>query len=856
MIFKIAFRNFFLNWKMSLLVILGTMIATMLVVGSLSLNDSVDAWFAQKILKNFGNIDIVAKDKSDTFFFPKTLDVNKVSEYFDKLKNEGVVKDYTFIDLVSARIKKDDRYLDIFAIGYDEGLLKFSGQNVSGIIISKDLADVLNLKSGDTFSLVTIKGSYEIKIDEIGFQEFNFRGETGMTNGSIFMPRQMLRDLQLYSGKDPNVVIASLTAPIKEHQIIADRIAKEANLRVTPTKYDLKYSPLNRVIGYLFLGFSGFALLSSFLFVSNFFGVLAEDRRNVLGTLRALGYSRGKIGTILFFEGIVYLMFSAIVGSFSGIFLGKYLLTLVNKIPPLVAAETALPETIYFTITVKTILLGILISIILPLLILIYRTISFSKTPPVVLLSREEIVPKRRFLYLLFLLPIGLYFINPFYCIVSLIALVPLFVKKDLIQIISGLLVILLTYFQIGTGGGWDYLSRAGLFLIGSIYIIFGILPLVKSYFRKFHSIPSVLALSYIDKQRWRNFVVFLVYSVITLVILLTAVIPTSIFKYIDKKMDLGILGYNFLIVENPIKSFFGGGVYEKDEEFKSLFENFVKLQLVDAKLDDKNVVLILSDENITKSLEIEDIGKISELSNKEGIGNIELFTKDSTYTIQLKGILPGISKKINQDFYIKEVYNPKSMIVPFDGIFVYNDKIPGALQGYAGVIKDNTLAQKAKNLVYERFDGPIYVTEELDKVFSSVRYFVNIAIQLFYFGFVSGFSGLTILSIKNVYSRKRIIGSLKAIGVNRTEVFKAFLFESIFIVSIAILTAVFTTTFITLDLTKFIIAGIPDFSITIPWGQVLLIIGGVYLITTIFTIYPANLAQKVDPAEAIRVFD
>ena len=856
MIFKIAFRNFFLNWKMSLLVILGTMIATMLVVGALSLNDSVDAWFAQKILKNFGHIDIVAKDKSDTFFFPKTLDVENVNKYFNKLKDEGIVKDFTFIELVSARIKKNGRYLDIFAIGYDEGLLNFSGQNLSGVIISKDLADVLNLKIGDTVSLITSNGTHEIKIDEIGVQEFNFRGETGMTNGSIFMPRQMLRDLRLYTGKDPNVVIASLNAPIKEHQLIAERIEEEANLRVVPTKYNLKYSPLNKVIGYLFLGFSGFALLSSFLFISNFFGVLAEDRRNVLGTLRALGYTRGKIGLILFIEGFVYLLFSAIVGAFSGIFLGKYLLTLVNKIPPLVATDTALPETIYFTITTKTILLGILISIILPIFILIYRSISFSKISPVVLLSREEIVPKRRFLYLLFFLPIGLYFINPFYCIVSLIALVPLFVKKDLIQIISGLLVVLLTYFQIGTGGGWDYLSRAGLFLLGSIYIIFGILPMVKSYFRRFHSISSVLALSYIDKQRWRNFVVFLVYSIITLVILLTAVLPTSIFNYIDEKMNLGILGYNFLIVENPLKSFFGGSVYDKDEEFKSMFENLVKLQLVDAKLDDKNIVIILTDENITKSLEIEDVGKVNELSNKEGIGNRDLFTKDSTYTLQLKGILPGISKKVNQEFYIKEVYNPKSMVVPFDGIFVYKDKIPGALQGYAGIIKDKNLAQKAKNIVYERFDGPVYVTEELDKVFSSVRYFVNIAIQLFYFGFISGFSGLTILSIKNVYSRKRIIGSLKAIGVNKAEVFKAFLFESIFIVSIAILTAVLTTTFVTLDFAKLIITEIPDFSITIPWGQVLLIIGGVYLITTIFTIYPANLAQKVDPAEAIRVFD
>ncbi|MDK2886577.1 MAG: putative transport system permease protein [Thermosipho sp. (in: thermotogales)] len=856
MIFKIAFRNFFLNWKMSLLVILGTMIATMLVVGALSLNDSVNAWFAQKILRNFGNIDIVAKDKSDTFFFPKALDVENVDEYFSKLKEEGIVKDYTFIELVSARIKKDERYLDIFAIGYDEGLLNFSGQNVSGIVISKDLADVLNLKKGDTISLITTSGLHEIKIDEIGVQEFNFRGETGMTNGSIFMPRQMLRDLRLYTGKDPNVLIASLNAPIKEHQLIAERIEKEANLRVTPTKYVLKYSALNRVIGYLFLGFSGFAVLSSFLFISNFFGVLAEERRNVLGTLRAIGYTRKKIGLILFYEGFVYLLASATVGAFFGILLGRYLLTLVNKIPPLVAAETALPETIYFTITPKTILLGILISIILPIFILIYRSISFSKIPPVVLLSREEILPKRRFLYALFLLPVVLYFVNPFYCIVSLIAIVPLFIKKDLIQIISGLLVILLTYFQIGSGGGWDYLSRAGLFLLGSIYVIFGVLPVVKGYFRKFHSISSVLALSYIDKQRWRNFVVFLVYSIITLVILLTAVLPTSIFSYIDKGMEIGILGYNFLIVENPLKSFFGGSTYEKDEEFKSLFENLVKLQLVNAKLDGKNIVVVLTDGNFVKSLKIEGVKKINELLNKEGIGNQELFTKDATYTLEIKGILPGISKKIKQEFYIKEVYNPKSMVVPFDGIFVYEDKIPGALQGYAGIIKNNEAARKAKNIVYERFDGPVYVTEELDKVFSSVRYFVNIAIQLFYFGFVSGFSGLTILSIKNVYSRKRIIGSLKAIGVNRAEIFKAFLFEAIYIVSIAVLTAILTTTLVTLDFTKLIVAEIPDFSITIPWGQVFLIIGGVYLITTIFTLYPANLAQKVDPAEAIRVFD
>ncbi|SHH28321.1 ABC transporter permease [Thermosipho atlanticus] len=855
MIFKIAFRNFFLNWKMSLLVILGTMIATMLVVGALSLNDSVDAWFAQKILRNFGSVDIVAKDKKDTFFFPKALDVEKVGDYFQKLKEEGTVKDYTFVSLVSSRIEKNGNFFDIFAIGYDDNLLRFSGQKVSGVVISKDLADALNIKRGDIINLVTVNGKQKVKVDYIGTLEFNFRGETGMTNGSIFMPMDMLRELRLYANKLPNTVFASLNVPISEHELIAKKIEDEIDLRVTPTKYNLKYSPLNRVIGYLFLGFSGFALLSSFLFISNFFGVLAEDRRKVLGTLRALGYSQRKIASILFVEGFTYLLFSSLIGATAGIGFGRYLLSLVNKMPSLLASDTALPETIYFTITFKTILFGILISLVLPIFILLYRSVSFSKISPVVLLSREEILPKRKFLYVFFFLPIFLYFVKPYYSLVSLIAIVPLFVKKDFLQVVSGALVILITYFQIGTGGGWDYLARAGLFLLGSIYIVFGILPCVKNYFKHFRNISTVLALSYIDKQRWRNFVVFLVYSVITLVILLTAILPTSIFNYIDNKTNIGILGYNFLIVENPLKIFFGGSTYDRDEQFKSLFNNLVKIQLVDAKYKDRNVVVILAGKDIVKSLKIEGINTLY-LENKEGIGSKDIFTKDATYTLQIKGILPGISKKISENFVIKELYDPKSMVVPFDGILVYNQKIPGALQGYAGVVKDSKAAQRAKKIVYERFDGPFYVTEELDKVFNSVRYFVSIAIQLFYFGFVSGFSGLTILSIKNVYSRRRIIGSLKAIGVNKMQVFKAFLFESIMIVTIAILTAISTVTFITLDFAKLIVDEIPDFSITVPWGQVFLILGGVYLITIIFTIYPANLAQKVDPAEAIRVFD
>ncbi|APT72391.1 ABC transporter permease [Thermosipho sp. 1063] len=850
--FKIPFRNVIKNWKKSLLVILGSMIATMLVVGALSLNDSVNNWFANKIKNNFGNIDIVAKDKSDTFFFPKTLNITKISKYLDKLKEKEKIKDYTFVNLISTRIQFDEKFIDVFAIGYDKNFFNFSKKIVNGVIISKDLAGTLNVKKGDKINLITLNGKKVVEINEIGAEEFNFRGETGMTNGSIFLPKDLMLNLKIYTYKEPNTVFISLKSPIKNHLKISAEISKLTNLRTTPTKYNLRYSPLNKVIGYLFLGFSGFALLSSFLFVSNFFGVLAEDRKKVFGTLRALGFSKYKIGGLLFLEGAIYIIFSSLIGATLGILFGKYLLSLVNKAPEILSSNTMIPEKITFFITTKTILLGISVSIVVPLLLLIFRSISFSKLPPVVLLSNTEILPKKKYLY--FLLFVGLLTIlnfNRFYFLIFLILTLPIFIKKNYILVISGISAILLTLLQIGTGVNWDYLIRSIIFLIASIYLVFSILDILKSILKKFHSITSILSISYIEKQKLRNYVVFLVYAIITLVIILTAIIPTSIFKYINQKLNTGILGHNFIIIENPLKSFLSFSNY--DEEFKSMFKNISKIQLVNARKNGKHLVVILASENICKSLKIK--GKdIPKLKLKDGLGNKNIL-KNGTNTILLTGILPGISARFNETFNVVDTYDPKELLVPLDAIFVYDKKISGALTGYAGIIKEK-FAEKAKKIVYEKFDSPLYITEELNKIFSGIKYFVNIAIQLFYFGFISGFSGLTILSLKNVHERRRIIGALKAIGVNKKIIFKSFLTETFLIVTIAIITAIFTNIFITLDIFKMISSEIPNFKITIPWGQISLVLLGIYLITTIFTIYPANLAQKIKASEAIRVFD
>jgi len=119
------------------------------------------------------------------------------------------------------------------------------------------------------------------------------------------------------------IFLLPLPLPIDSQGSFAQDLSKEGSIRVKAAKYDLQSSPLNRIISYLFIGFSGFSVLSSFLFISSFFGIISEERKASLGVLRAIGYSRHKMFSILFIEGLLYLIISEIVGALMGRWIWK-----------------------------------------------------------------------------------------------------------------------------------------------------------------------------------------------------------------------------------------------------------------------------------------------------------------------------------------------------------------------------------------------------------------------------------------------------------------------------------------------------------------------------------------------------
>lgn len=871
MIFKIAFRNFTKHWKIVLLAIMGTMVATMLLVGGLSLNDSVQRYLLTKIERNLGKIDLIVKDKADTIFFPKALNPEKIESF---LRQFPEIRDFAPVKLAQVTAKIGRKYTDLFAIALTKELKRFANFEENGIILSYDTAKTFNLSVGDQIEIITAKGSYKLRIDGFGEKELNFRGETTSANGTIFLPEDLFEKYGIYPLKNPNAYFISTTLPVEVHPRLAENLKSEGTIRVSVPKYRLKTSPLNRLIGYLFIGFSGFAVLSSFLFIASFFGILTEERKKTLGVLRALGYPRYKMFLVLFIEGILYLLSSATTGATIGVGFGRLLLDRINSFRRTDDLFAFVQDTIPFHVTFRSIVFSIAISLVVPVTILISRSLEFSKTTPVTLYtgqaeSKKTKKKKNIKVILAFLLILTSLLHSLEHALIVLLATLPLLFSFPIVHLTYGLAIIAATLSMVGQGGGLQFLIRAGFFLIGTIYVVFSTVPSLRKLFERVKSVPSTIALAYLDKHKARNFTVFVIYSVTLILILISAIIPYSIAEYINSKKQEGAFGYNFIIVENPIKALLGSYKYLEDKNFTSKFEKLIPIQLVQISFEgikDKYTFIVSTNEIFERLiLPSEKLMKDLKKRTKDGIPLRSVFISDkipinhqvgSKVRMTIKGVLPGISPKLNEEFTLLGRYSQEQALLPMEGILVWDRKIFGAVRGYAGIIKNPQDALELQEFVTRKFDGAFYITGEIEKLYSAIKNLVNMALQLFYIGFVSGFAGLAIMTFRNVYVRRREIGMLRAIGSKGDVIFKIFIYESFSIVTIAVVVAVITTAFVIHDLRYFISPILSDFKILIPIWKVLGTILSVFGITLIFVSIPASLSKRIPPSEALRVYD
>ncbi len=448
-IFKIGYRNVYRRKSDTFLVIMGSLIGTALIMGSMAMNDSFQKFLFSQIERTHGEIDELVYIPSDNQNVVKEFIPNfKIEALVDSLsRNEQVDGVLPILSrTVSAGLPGNARSqtgqsMEVTIIGvlFDH-LSKWpdaSGidlaippptDGVPGVIINRELADSLRVSVGDEIEILADPGQRllfwiplpQVKIIDIveGNGVFNYQIENQRPNAfTMLMDVEVAREV-LKIGVDDyfNALLVSNRGDflkgerLTDDVVVAIREVAGEEFAVREVKRDSIRMVDQGNIGLLFLMLSVFAIFAGALLLTNIYLMLAQERRTELGTLRAIGYSRKRVSRTIFYEGFFYSIISSAIGVLAGLAIARFTLgsfvSLSEDIVTLIPIEGAniafdsMQSSFAFFVRTDSIAYGFLLGLIIPLVIILYTGRKISRTNIVTAVRNipEELDERQRLL--------------------------------------------------------------------------------------------------------------------------------------------------------------------------------------------------------------------------------------------------------------------------------------------------------------------------------------------------------------------------------------------------------------------------------------------------------------------------
>ncbi|HEV8360324.1 MAG TPA: FtsX-like permease family protein [Candidatus Thermoplasmatota archaeon] len=121
--------------------------------------------------------------------------------------------------------------------------------------------------------------------------------------------------------------------------------------------------------------------------------------------------------------------------------------------------------------------------------------------------------------------------------------------------------------------------------------------------------------------------------------------------------------------------------------------------------------------------------------------------------------------------------------------------------------------------------------------------------------GLVLGVASLGLITARSVLERRQEVGMLRAIGMPAKLVFRSFVVEALFIVTLGAVVGVFIGVLVAYGVTTTMLNGL-GFDFRVPWDSIALMLLAAYAATLAAVLAPARRAAKLAPAEAIRYIE
>ncbi|WP_190615249.1 ABC transporter permease [Tepiditoga spiralis] len=929
-IMKMAFRNIFRKKTEAFLMVLGSMIGMAFIIGALGINDSFNNYVYENIEKYFGEVD-------EVLFSGTGIKEKSIKPFLEELKEkkliDGVIPIYQTTYPISKKgnLKslKLSEIKQVGFVGMDYSKLKNFGSTKINIpdefldlkdneaIITKDLSKTLNIKVGDSIEVIQGKDTlsflfpktYKVKkiVDLKGILNYRGRHAEGV-NGSVFLTLNSARQGKKFPTGTYTDFLISNTGGIIEGNSHTKEIKKIYN------KYknlpSITYSKDNQIqklsggeIAAIFIFFSGFAIISGGILIINMYSMMVDERKRELGILRAIGVQKTGIRNIIFYESILYTLFSVPIGIFTGIFLSKFTFSNIAEVSSSIASSNivqSIPTFNSYHITLNSIYIGVLLGIIIPISITYFYTLIISKLNVVEAIKNIKNIREKNSLFnyiLFFILSIAFLFININYVrytsISFLILLFPYILKKknNLLKSITPLITLLLP-FLFKSDEILMLSSKSILILISIILLTINNFIIFEKIFLSIKikkMIPILkIALTYPMREKKKTGLIVSLYGIVIFVIVVVTILPYLQTQKLALEKDSLFAGFDGVVVEMP-----GGFIPIKlnSKELNSLdsIKTAGEFYMLTAGKNNIEIPLIFGSNEFFSFNKLKIKDKIPELSNKtdreiwnfiynntgfaivpqnyiDGMNDIKL-ELGKTYSFNLNKItfIPG-SKPESQStgkgavsFKIAAIISNVSdtlaigPLLSVKNLNIQNFKNDG-IHGYYFALSNNKNAKKdLTKYLKQKNQFFIFVDDIIDiglKVTSGIVKIIN---SFLYFGLIVGILSISITTIKSVEERKRIIGMMKAIGYTNNMIFGVFFIESTFVILTGIIIGIVSGIITSYQIYKVFFSNL---SFKLPMKSLLLMGLIFYIISIIFTFFPARKASKISPAESMKVMD
>jgi putative ABC transport system permease protein len=380
---RLALRQIARRRGEAALVVVGSVLGTAIIVGSLIVGDTLNFSVRQTAYKNLGPIDEIVSS-------PTVAQGEAAARRIEQLRGDPDVDglltlrgDQAAVVRGSGAGRTAEPRTSVWEVDFAQAAAFGGGvQGGSGLsgpapgageaVINDDLATQLGARAGDTLTVYLYGRPTQVRVARVVPTVGLAGAGTGQTaaRNAFFAPGTLVQAASQAKAAAParggpapadgadgaaagaaappaqprTFTFVSNTGGVEEGEPRSDAVAAKLEAALGPltgqgTSVEKpKQSVLKAAeqagngLGSLFLFIGSFSVIAGVLLLVNIFVMLAEERKSELGMLRAVGMKRGRLVRSFIIEGTVYALVASLVGVLIGLGVGRAVVVVAARI--------------------------------------------------------------------------------------------------------------------------------------------------------------------------------------------------------------------------------------------------------------------------------------------------------------------------------------------------------------------------------------------------------------------------------------------------------------------------------------------------------------------------------------------